>query len=200
MKKLKRIFLSTCALTLAFLITIVCINASVVGSTVTRILDAERASELDCDYVLVLGCGLKGDGSPSDMLYDRVFVGAQTFSLLSQGKLLLSGDRSGESYNEVSAMEALASELGVDTEYIERDYFGFSTYESVLNAKESFGAEKIIIVTQKYHLYRALYIADSLGLEAYGVSADIREYRGQLYRDARELAARIKDFFLVLRH
>ena len=200
MKKLKRIFISGCALFLALLITIVCINASVVGSTVTRILDAERASELDCDYVLVLGCGLKGDGSPSDMLHDRVFVGAQTFSLLSQGKLLLSGDRSGESYNEVSAMEALAFELGVCAEDIERDYFGFSTYESVLRAKELFGAEKILIITQKYHLYRALYIADSLGLEAYGVPADIREYRGQVYRDAREVAARIKDFFLALRH
>ena len=200
MKKLKRIFLSVCAVFLAFLITIVCINASVVGTATQKILEIEQASELDCDYVLVLGCGLKSDGSPSDMLHDRVSVGAQVFSFGAQGKLLLSGDRSGESYNEVSAMEALASELGVDTEDIERDYSGFSTYESVLRAKELFGAEKILIITQKYHLYRALYIADSLGVEAYGTPADLRTYRGQIYRDVREIAARVKDFFLVLRH
>ena len=198
MKKLKRVFLSGCVMLLVFLLTIVCINASVVGTASPKILDAEHLSELDADYVLVLGCGLRSDGSPSDMLYDRVSVGTEVFLLGASDKLLLSGDRAGASYDEVTAMKRLALELGVSSDTIDSDYEGFSTYESVLRAKEDFGAEKIIIVTQKYHLYRALYIADSLGLEAYGVSADLRTYRGQIYRDLRELAARVKDFFLVL--
>jgi vancomycin permeability regulator SanA len=78
------------------------------------------------------------------------------------------------------------------------DNEGFSTYESIYRAKEVFGAEKVIIVTQEYHLHRALYIARELGIEAYGVSADIRTYRGQSYRDLREHLARTKDFFKCL--
>ena len=75
---------------------------------------------------------------------------------------------------------------------------GFSTFESVWRAKEDFEAESVIIVTQEYHLYRALYIAQEMGLDAYGASADLREYRGQALRDLRELAARVKDFTLLV--
>ena len=75
------------------------------------------------------------------------------------------------------------------------DHAGFSTYESMYRARDIFGAKRIIIVTQEYHLYRALYDAESLGLEAYGVAADGRRYSGQLYRDFREILARGKDFF-----
>ena len=78
------------------------------------------------------------------------------------------------------------------------DHAGFSTYESMYRAKEVFEADKIVIVSQKYHLYRAIYIARSLGLEAYGVPSDVREYRGQKYRDFREAIARVKDFFNVI--
>ena len=183
MKRLKRVFLVGSIMLLTLLLTIVCINASVVGTASPRILDVEQLSELDADCVLVLGCGLRPDGSPSDMLYDRVSVGSEVFFTDASEKLLLSGDRSGESYDEVSAMKALSVELGVSSDDIDCDYEGFSTYESVLRAKQLFDAEKIIIVTQKYHLYRALYIADSLGLDAYGVSADLRTYRGQIYRE-----------------
>ena len=198
LKKLKRILLAGSVLLLVLLLTIVCINASVVGTASPRILESDQLSELDADYILVLGCGLRSDGSPSDMLHDRVSVGAETFLTGVSDKLLLSGDRAGTSYDEVTAMKRLALELGVSSDEIDSDYEGFSTYESVQRAKEVFGAEKIIIVTQKYHLCRALYIADSLGLDAYGVPADLRSYRGQTYRDIRELAARVKDFFLVI--
>jgi vancomycin permeability regulator SanA len=74
------------------------------------------------------------------------------------------------------------------------DHAGFSTYESMYRAKEIFQAKKVIIVTQQYHLYRAIYIAESLGLEAYGVAADYRSYYGQTKRDIREVLARVKDF------
>ena len=90
-------------------------------------------------------------------------------------------------------MKAVALENGVPSEDVFMDHAGFSTYESMYRAKEIFGADKIIIVTQSYHLYRALYIARSLGIEAYGVASDQHTYRGQLIRDAREAAARAKD-------
>jgi vancomycin permeability regulator SanA len=75
---------------------------------------------------------------------------------------------------------------------------GYSTYESVYNAVKQYGAKKIVIVTQEYHLYRALYIAEGLGIEAYGVHADLRSYRNQVYRTAREQVARVKDFILTV--
>ena len=75
------------------------------------------------------------------------------------------------------------------------DHAGFSTYESMYRAKEVFCARRVVIVTQKYHLYRAIYVARALGLEAYGVAAAGDDYGGQLYRDIREVLARNKDFF-----
>ena len=78
------------------------------------------------------------------------------------------------------------------------DHAGFSTYESLVRAKEVFGAKKVVIVTQKYHLYRALYMAEALGLEAVGVSADLRGYSGQSVREVRELLARAKDFVYTM--
>jgi vancomycin permeability regulator SanA len=78
------------------------------------------------------------------------------------------------------------------------DHAGFSTYESLYRARDIFKVKKVIIVTQKYHLSRALYVAQNLGLEAYGVASDPRQYAGQNYREIREVLARIKDFFYVL--
>ena len=78
------------------------------------------------------------------------------------------------------------------------DHAGFSTYDSIYRAKEIFKAKKIIVVTQEYHLYRSLYLAKKLDIEAYGVVADRREYRFQLKRDVREIAARAKDFIKII--
>ena len=89
-----------------------------------------------------------------------------------------------------------AVEAGIPSEDVFMDHAGFSTYESMVRAKEVFQAKKIIIVTQEYHLNRALYLAHKLGLEAYGVPADLRNYSGQFKRDIREIAARCKDFAL----
>ena len=83
---------------------------------------------------------------------------------------------------------------GISSENIFMDHAGFSTYDSIYRAKHIFEAKKVIIVTQKYHLYRALYIANQLGLKAYGVNADPRQYAGATYREIREILARNKDF------
>jgi len=110
----------------------------------------------------------------------------------------MSGDHGTVEYDEVNAMKQYAIEKGIDSEQIFMDHAGFSTYESIYRAKEIFGAERVVIITQEYHLYRALYIADALGLEAYGVASDQRTYSGQTMRDVREILARNKDFLTSL--
>lgn len=172
------------------------VNAVVVGTTEKYILSADAAARLEgVDCVLVLGCSVRPDGSPSDMLYDRMRRGVELYEMGAAPKLLVSGDHGQVEYNEVDAMKRFALERGVPAEDIFMDHAGFSTYESMYRAKEIFGAKKIIIVTQEYHLYRAVYIARRLGLDAYGVDADYRDYSGQFNRDVREVLARVKDFF-----
>ena len=171
------------------------INAVVKGSVKDQILSAEEAAELtDVDCILVLGAGVHSDGSPSDMLTDRLRRGVELYQLGAASKLLMTGDHGRENYDEVDAMKGYTVEQGIASSDVFMDHAGFSTYESMYRAKEIFQAKKIIIVTQEYHLYRALYIAESLGLEAYGVSSDYRAYSGQTGRDLREVLARVKDF------
>lgn len=171
------------------------INAHVRGVGGSRILSAEQAAALgDVDCIVVLGCLVRSDGTPSDMLADRLRRGIALYEDGAAPKLLMSGDHGRTSYDEVNAMKQVAMEAGVPSSDIFMDHAGFSTYETIYRAKEIFGADKIIIVTQEYHLYRALYIAQQLGVEAYGVNADYRSYSGQTNRDVREVLARCKDF------
>lgn len=171
------------------------INAYVKGTSAERIILTEDAAALsDVDCILVLGCFVHEDGRPSDMLADRLKRGIELYEAGTAPKLLMSGDHGQKEYNEVGAMKQSAIEAGVPSEDVFMDHAGFSTYESVYRAKEIFEADKIVIVTQEYHLYRALHIADALGIEAYGVASDYHTYAGQSYREAREILARVKDF------
>ena len=192
------VVLAFAILSASFLTTVLAISLSVKRSAGNKIIDIDRATELeDVDFILVLGAGLRSDGSPSDMLADRLKVG---ISLIESGvcdRILMSGDKSGEHYNEVAAMERFALERGVSPDKIILDGEGYSTYESVFNAVKKYGAKKIVIVTQEYHLYRALYIAEDFGVDAYGVHSDLRSYRKQVYRNVREHFARFKDFILT---
>ena len=181
------------------LIAVFSISGSIVKTTEDNIISVEEAAALeDVDCIIILGAGLRSDGSPSDMLTDRLLTGIDLIENGSEARLLLSGDNSGEHYNEVGAMLTFVSDRGIAEERILLDNEGFSTFESVCRAAREYGAEKVIIVTQSYHLHRALYIARQFRLEAYGVSADVRSYRGQLYRDMREHLARVKDFYKCL--
>ena len=110
--------------------------------------------------------------------------------------LLMSGDRH-DGYDEVGAMEREAQKLGVPAEKIVTDPKGFSTYDSIANLLKDYKGKRVLIVTQKYHLYRALYIAEKLGIEAVGVDADLRTYKKQLKYDLREILARVKDVVWV---
>ena len=106
----------------------------------------------------------------------------------------MSGDHTG-SYNEVAAMKQQAMDAGVSGRNIFLDHQGYSTYESIWRAKEVFGAERVLIVSQEYHLYRAIYIAGQLGIDAVGISSDNRVYAGRVGREVREVLARYKDMF-----
>lgn len=171
------------------------INGYVVHTTKDRILTPEQAATLtDVDCILVLGCGVNADGQPSAMLADRLIRGISLYQNGAAPKLLMSGDHGRATYDEVNVMKQYAMDRDVPSEDVFMDHAGFSTYESIYRAKEIFGVEKIIIVTQGYHLHRALYIAEAFDLEAYGVAADYRPYSGQLNRDIREILARNKDF------
>lgn len=163
-----------------------------------KILTPELAQSLNADCILVLGAGVKSDGTPSNMLEDRLIQGISLYKSNASDRLLMSGDHGRKDYDEVNTMKKFAMNLSVPSQHIFMDHAGFSTYESMYRARDIFKAKKIIIVTQEYHLYRALYIARGLGLDAYGVSSDLRPYSGQTYRDARELLARTKDFLTVL--
>lgn len=149
----------------------------------------------NADCILILGCGLKPDGTPSDMLRDRLVSGINAYNDGLANKIIMSGDHGRKDYDEVNVMKTFAVEHGVKSEDVFMDHAGFSTYESLYRAKEIFEAKKIICVTQKYHLFRALYIAKRLDIEAVGVSATLYNYRGQYSRDFREIFARTKDFF-----
>lgn len=171
------------------------INFYVVNKTKSKIVTEKQAKELEnVDCILVLGAGIWGD-KPSPMLEDRLLQGIALYNNQTSLKIIMSGDHGKEEYDEVNVMKDFAIEKGVKSEDIFMDHAGFSTYDSVYRAKEIFKAQKIIIVTQKYHLHRALYVAEKLGIEAYGVASDPREYRGQVVRELREVLARDKDFF-----
>ena len=175
--------------------TVMVVDSIVKLSAGDQILSPEDAAKLEnVDCILVLGCLVKDDGRPSDMLQDRLRRGVELYELGAAPKLLMSGDHGRVEYDEVAAMKQYAVDAGIASENVFMDHAGFSTYESIYRAKEIFQAKKILIVTQEYHLYRALYIANRLGVEAYGVSSDYHTYVGQSMRNFREMLARVKDW------
>lgn len=154
----------------------------------------EEPNDLDkVDAILVLGAQVKSDGQPSLMLKERLDMGIQLYEAGVSDKIIMSGDHGQKDYDEVNTMKSYAIERGVPSECIFMDHAGFSTYDSMYRAKEIFQAENIIVVTQEYHLYRAVYDANALGLQAKGVACDTAVYRGDLYRKSREILARVKD-------
>lgn len=171
------------------------INAYVVLSTRNQIFAPEELADYEADCILVLGCLVRDDGTPSDMLHDRLQRGVELHEAGTAPKLLMSGDHGRADYDEVNTMKGFALDAGIASEDVFMDHAGFSTYESLYRAKEVFGVTKVVIVTQEYHLYRALYIAEKMGLEAVGVAADYRSYVGRSYRELREILARNKDFW-----
>lgn len=193
--KFKKLLIIGIVLVIILFFILIGINFLVVCSTSSRIVKSEELKEEEnIDAILILGAGIWGN-KPSHMLEDRLLEGINLYNKNISNNIIMSGDHGKVDYDEVNLMKKFAIEKGVLSEDVFMDHAGFSTYESLYRAKEIFGAKKIVIVTQKYHLYRALYVARSLGIEAYGVASNPRGYAGQIVRDLREVLARDKDFF-----
>jgi vancomycin permeability regulator SanA len=140
---------------------------------------------------VVFGAGLQRDGTPTAVLRDRVDTAAQLYFVGKVEKLLMSGDNRFEYYNEPEAMRQYALALGVPGEAIVLDYAGRRTYDTCYRAKAIFGLDEAILVTQGFHLPRALYLCNHLGLDGVGVASDNRPYRksSQAIWNLRELPA-----------
>lgn len=170
---------------------------TIVGSK-GSVVSSDEASISSADAIVVLGASVFADGTPSGILQDRLDDGIALYFAGVAPKLIMSGDNGTESYNEVRVMKQYAIAQGVPSEDIFCDHAGFSTYESMYRAKYVFGCQRIVVATQTYHLYRALWSAKSLGMQATGVPSDYHEYQKQLQYDIREVPARTKDFFKAL--
>lgn len=153
------------------------------------------AAAPEADAILVLGAYVLPNGTASTMLQDRLTTGYELYQLGKAPKLIVSGDHGRKDYDEVNSMKSFLEDKGVPDRDVFMDHAGFSTYESMYRARDIFKAQKVIIVTQKYHLMRAVYVARALGLDAYGVASDRRDY-GEVMTmyQIREIAARNKDF------
>lgn len=176
-------------------LTIVGINLYIVIKEKSKILSLEEAAEFQADCIVVLGAGIRDGGSPTWMLEDRIKIGDKLYQNHVADKIIMSGDHGRENHDEVNTMKSYAMGEGIPSEDIFMDHAGFETYDSLYRARDIFGAKKVIIVTQEYHLYRALYIADQLGLDARGVTSDLRFYSKKMaYWKFREYLARVKSF------
>lgn len=171
------------------------INIYVILSVKEKIIEDGRYPEGDdYDCILVLGAGIVGD-KPSNILEDRLLKAIELYDAGVSDKIIMSGDGGNVYYDEVTVMKNYALEHGVNEEDIILDNDGVSTYDSIYRAKSNFNIKKAVIVTQKYHIYRAVFIAEKLGIESVGTPSDLRSYQKSFLREIREVFARDKDFF-----
>ncbi len=176
------------------------INAVVITKVNDKVFTVEQASRLeDVDMIVVLGCMVWDENKPSHMLEDRLMTAIDVYETGVCGKILMTGDSQNEKeYDETGVMKEYAKNWGADKADILVDKLGLSTYESMSRLVEIYNPKKVIVVTQGYHLSRALYCANELGVEAYGVESDLRPYGKTVYNNLREAVARVKDYFFCV--
>ena len=177
------------------LVFVLIINLSIVAQTKENIYELDEAAHSPNDYecILILGAGVRSDGSATPMLRDRLITGFEVFIDSPTVPIILSGDSEHSSYTETVTMKNYLINMGVPENQIICDGYGLSTYESIWRTKYVYGYDKILIISQEYHLYRAIYIADKFGMTAYGVDAALTTYGKQPIYSIREYFARIKD-------
>lgn len=178
------------------------INAFVCASTRPEFSSVSnpdiQQNTFGADAIVVLGAGINWDGSPSAVLKDRLDTAIALYNEGVATKIIMSGDNSDASYNEVMVMALYAEKQGVPADAVFCDHAGLSTYDSMYRLRHVFGVERCVVVTQEYHLYRALYDARSFGIDAYGVPGDKSTYDHMDDYEKREVLARVKDFVAVL--
>ena len=190
---MKKIFKYILIVLIVIILVPVIINFYVILSTKNRIISGDSELLTDIDYIVVLGAGIRR-GKPSPMLEDRLKTGILLYNNDISNKILITGDYMNDYYDEVTVMKNYLLEHGIPEEDIITDNYGISTYDSIYRVKNVYKSNKVVIVSQRYHLYRALFLSDNLDLESYGVEANLRYYYGQWYREIREILARNKDF------
>lgn len=192
MNKLKKVVIILIILIIAIVLYTIIINQYIKSSTNSNIVKDGYAHDIEA--ILILGCRVMPNGELSYMLKDRLDKGIELYKNNVAPKIIVSGDHGQTNYDEVNTMKNYLIDNEIPSEDIFMDHAGFSTYDSLYRAKEIFGANKIIVVTQTYHLYRAIYVGKSLGIETYGTPAVEIDYYGQFSRDIREFIARNKEF------
>lgn len=195
-KTLKKILISLLIMIIIGLLIILGINFYVKNNAKQSIVSINKLNKY-YDAILVLGAGLR-NGKPSPVLKDRLDTAYEVYESGASNKIIVSGDHGTKTYDEVNVMKNYLIDKGVPSENIFMDHAGFSTYDSIYRAKEIFQTEKIIIITQEFHLYRSLYIANKLDIKSSGVSATLRHYTGETSFELREILARDKDFFKTI--
>lgn len=148
---------------------------------------------------VVFGAAVYANGRLSPVLRDRVETAVQLYEAGQVSKIIMSGDNREDHYNEPQAMMAYATARGVPEEAIQPDYAGLRTYDTCYRARHIFGVETAVLVTQAFHLPRALFTCRQLGVQAVGVAADLRPYRGAEWYELRETAATLVALWDVLR-
>ena len=175
---------------LVMIVFIVYSNVAIYRAGLAGIYEVDQAPQADA--AIVLGAKVFSSGAVSQVLADRLDTGIELYQKSRVRKLLLTGDHGQVTYDEVNNMRLYALQRGVPEEDIFMDHAGFSTYDSMYRARDVFKVKKAIIVTQEFHLPRAMYIARKMGLEVSGVQADKRQYVGENYLFYREVLARTK--------
>ena len=172
-------------------------NIYVWQRTKGEIISLSEAKDKNAQVILILGAGVNPDGSPSPMLTHRLQTAFNLYQAGAAKKVLISGDHGQMHYDEIKAMRQWLLKRGISPQAIYADHAGFSTYDSAYRADAIFSVQRAIIVTQPYHLPRALYDFQSRGIEVWGVGAAGNAYPGQTERNIREYLARTKDVIWV---
>ena len=196
MKTYKKILLVLGVILLTVFVYVMGINYYVKYTVMDRIKDTDEIK--DVDTIIVLGAKVYDDGRLSLMLKDRLDKTIEVYNKLDIKKVIVSGDSEHKDYDETTKMKEYLINNGIPEESIVVDIYGLSTYDSIYRLKNVYDVNKTIIITQKYHLYRALYIANSLGIDVYGIPSGGEDYFGQTARELREILARNKDFLTSL--
>lgn len=195
---MKKYFKIALYLAIIGLIAIVSVNYYVKSSTKKNIYYSIKKFPKN-DVGIIFGAGINGD-QPSKYLKDRLDAGIMLWKAKRINKILLSGDNGRQEYDELTVMKNYCFNHGVDTTKIFIDYAGFDTYSTMYRAKHIFKIKKATLISQEYHLNRAIYIGQKLGIKSAGYSANKGEYLGYNYVCFREYGSIFKSFFDVLRN
>lgn len=194
-KKIKKTSIIILILGVVFTISSLAIDFYVDWAGSRYIVTTKDAPKADC--IIVLGAKVYNDGRISDMLQDRMKVGLDLYKTGKATKILVSGDHGQTNYDEVNNMRLWLEARGVPSEHIFMDHAGFDTYDSMYRARDVFLVKKALVVSQKYHVVRAVYTGRSLGIEVYGVTSDLQNYFGSSYYRIRDVGARVKAFVMA---